>query len=83
MTEGMPLFWVMAIVTISVAFYMLRRDMKNGLFEQELAVARETEMEVKEVGAKAKISVFVVAIAFILDIVGMYMFDLKGGDGII
>ena len=80
MTEGMPLFWVMAIVTISVAFYMLRRDMKNGLFEQELAVARETEMEVKEVGAKAKISVFVVAIAFILDIVGMYMFDLKGGD---
>ena len=41
MTEGMPLFWVMAIVTISVAFYMLRRDIKNGLFEQELAVAKK------------------------------------------
>lgn len=80
MTEGMPLFWIMAIVTISVAFYMLKRDMKKGMFEQELAATRETEVELKEVGPKAKISVFVVAVAFILDIVGMYMFDLKGGD---
>lgn len=80
MTEGMPLFWIMAIVTISVAFYMLKRDMKKGMFEQELAATRETEVELKEVGPKAKRSVFVVAVAFILDIVGMYMFDLKGGD---
>ena len=78
--EGMPLYWTMAIVTISVAFYMLRRDIKRGMFEQELAVARESEMELKEVGPKAKLSVFIVAIAFILDIVGMYVFDLKGGD---
>ncbi|WP_455539864.1 hypothetical protein [Terrisporobacter sp.] len=80
MTEGMVLFWVMAIVTISVAFYMLKRDMKNGVFEQELAVAKDTEVELGEVGLKAKISVLVVILAFILDIVGMYMFDLKGGD---
>ncbi|WP_148558290.1 hypothetical protein [Terrisporobacter glycolicus] len=78
--EGMPLYWTMAIVTIAVAFYMLRRDMKRGMFDQELAVARESEVEIKEVGPKAKLSVFVVAVAFILDIVGMYMFNLKGGD---
>lgn len=78
--EGMPLYWTMAIVTISVAFYMIRRDIKKGMFEQELVVDKESEMELKEVGPKAKLSVFIVAIAFILDIVGMYVFDLKGGD---
>ena len=78
--EGMPLYWVMAIVTIVVAFYMLKRDMKKGVFEEELALARDAEVEIKEVGTKAKVSIFVVGIAFILDIVGMYIFDLKGGD---
>ena len=78
--EGMPLYWVMAIVTIGVAFYMLKRDMKKGVFEEELALARDAEVEIKEVGTKAKVSIFVVGIAFILDIVGMYIFDLKGGD---
>ena len=77
-TEGMPLYWVMGIVTVSVAFYMLRRDIKKGLFNDEIAVAKE--IEIKEVGIKAKLSVFVVAIAFILDIIGMFVFDLKGGD---
>lgn len=77
-TEGMPLYWVMGIVTVSVAFYMLRRDIKKGMFNNEIAVAKE--IEIKEVGIKAKLSVFVVAIAFILDIIGMFVFDLKGGD---
>ena len=80
MVEGIPLYLVMGIVTISVAFYMLRKDIKNGMFVDELALTETDEFEVKEVGTKAKVSVFVVLIAFILDIVGMYMFDLKGGD---
>ena len=78
MREGMILFWVMGIVTIAVAFYMLRRDLKNGMFDQELATTKD--FEVKEVGTMAKISVFLVAIGFILDIVAMYKFNLKGGD---
>ena len=78
MREGMILFWVMGIVTIAVAFYMLRRDLKNGMFDQELATTKD--FEVKEVGTRAKISVFLVLIGFILDIVAMYKFDLKGGD---
>ena len=78
--QGMPLFWIMAIVTISVSFYMLRKDMKNGMFDEELAISKEVEIEVKEVDLKAKISVLVVGIVFILDIVAMSMLDLKGGD---
>ena len=78
--EGMPLYWVMTIVTISVAFYMLRRDIKKGVFEKELELTKESKVELKQVPPRAKLSVFVVLIAFILDIVGMYIFDLKGGD---
>ena len=79
-TEGMPLYWTMAIVTISVAFYMLRRDIKKGIFDKELKEASKSYVEIKEVGVKVKLCVFIVVIAFILDIVGMYVFDLKGGD---
>ncbi|MPM99954.1 hypothetical protein SDC9_147149 [bioreactor metagenome] len=57
---------------------MLRRDLKNGVFDEELATTKD--FEIKEIGPKAKISVFLVAIGFILDIVAMYKFDLKGGD---
>lgn len=78
--QGMPLFWIMGIVTISVSFYMLRKDMKNGMFSEELAITKEAKVEVKEVDLKAKISVLVVGIAFILDIIAMFMLDLKGGD---
>ena len=79
-TEGMPLYWTMAIVTISVSFYMLRRDIKKGMFDQELKEASKSYVEIKDVGVKVKFCVFVVLIAFLLDIVGMYVFDLKGGD---
>ena len=79
-TEGMPLYWTMAIVTISTAFYMLRRDIKKGMFDKELREASKSYVEIKEVGVKVKFCVFVVLIAFLLDIVGMYVFDLKGGD---
>ena len=76
--EGMPLYWVMAIVTIGVAFYGLRKDIKKGKFDLELqAVEHE---EITEFNPKAKIAVFLVLIGFALDIVAMYVFKLTGGD---
>ena len=76
--QGMPLYWVMAVVTISVAFYGLRKDIKRGMFRKELeSVDHE---EIKEFNKKAKIATFLVLIGFALDIIGMYAFDLKGGD---
>lgn len=78
MSQGMPLYWIMGFVTIAVAFYMLRRDLKNGMFDEELAATYD--FEAKEIGPQAKLSVFVVLIAFALDIVAMFKFGLKGGD---
>ena len=77
-SEGMPLFWVMAIVTISVAFYYLRRDIKSGMFKEELK--KVEHVEIKYFNKKAKIATFLVLLFFLLDIVAMYTLNLKGGD---
>lgn len=76
--EGMILFWVMGIVTISAAFFSLRKDIKKGLFVSEF----DNKRDLKDVkfNRKAKLATVMVAIAFILDIVVMFAFDLKGGD---
>lgn len=76
--DGMILFWVMGIVTISVAFYTLKRDINKGMFREELK-GFESE-EVEEFNGKSKIATILVALGFIADIIAMYMFDLKGGD---
>lgn len=76
--DGMILYWVMSMVTISVSFYMLRRDIKKGTFKDEISNVKYEE--IKEFSTKAKVSTLIVAIGFILDIVCMYKFNLKGGD---
>ncbi len=77
-SEGMPLFLVMGIVTISTAFYYLRRDLKKGMFKEELKQVEH--VEIKSFNKKAKIATLLVLIGFLLDIVSMYALNLKGGD---
>ncbi|HBF4789357.1 TPA: hypothetical protein KOP05_002976 [Clostridioides difficile] len=76
--DGMILFWVMGIVTISMAFYTLKRDINKGMFREELK-GFESE-EVEEFNGKSKIATILVALGFLADIIVMYIFDLKGGD---
>lgn len=76
--DGMILFWVMAIVTIAVAFYTLKRDIKKGLFLNE--VKDTEEKQEKKFNIKARIATLMVGLAFTLDIAVMFIFDLKGGD---
>ena len=78
MNEGMILFWVMALVTISMSFYALRKDMKKGLFNDE--ISENKHVPIKKFNKKAKIATLLVIVGFILDIIAMYKFDLKGGD---
>ncbi|MBC5997601.1 hypothetical protein EAI30_09080 [Romboutsia ilealis] len=77
-SEGMPLFWVMGIVTIAAAFYYLRRDLKKGMFKEELKQVEH--VEIKSFNKKAKIATLLVLIGFALDIAAMYALNLKGGD---
>ncbi|MBQ6631118.1 MAG: hypothetical protein IJH55_03170, partial [Romboutsia sp.] len=78
MSEGIILYIVMSVVTIGTAFYMLRKDLKNG--NLNIKVSQTKEIKVKDVSLSAKTSILLVIIAFILDIIAMYKFDLKGGD---
>ncbi|MBB6213957.1 hypothetical protein HNQ80_000026 [Anaerosolibacter carboniphilus] len=79
MVKGIPLFFVMGIVTIITAYIMLRRDMKNGKLEKPMMDETVVE-EVQETRGIAKFAAFLVPIAFLLDIVAMVMFQLRGGD---
>lgn len=76
--EGMILYWVMAVVTISVSHFMLRRDIKNGVFRNELSHVEYKK--IKHFSKKSKIYAFLVGIAFFVDIICMVKFNLKGGD---
>ncbi|GAA0218588.1 hypothetical protein [Metaclostridioides mangenotii] len=76
--DGMMLFWVMAVVTISIAFYTLKRDLKQGRFLDE--VINTKNIQNKKFNLKAKLATLMVGAGFILDIAAMYIFDLKGGE---
>jgi hypothetical protein len=76
--DGMILFWVMAVVTISIAFYTLKRDLKKGRFLDE--VINTINIQNKKFNLKAKLATLMVGAGFILDIAAMFIFDLKGGE---
>ena len=79
MTKGTPLFIVMGVVSITTAYILLKRDMRNGTLPKPVLdeIAAEEEGEIKGV---AKIAAALVPIAFVLDIIAMYIFELRGGD---
>ena len=79
MSKGTPLFWVMGVVTIVTAYILLKRDMKNGTIEKPVIddIIDEEHQEIKPV---AKLAALLVPIAFGLDIIAMYIFELRGGD---
>jgi hypothetical protein len=76
--DGMILFWVMAVVTISIAFYTLKRDLKQGRLLDE--VINTKNIQNKKFNLKAKLATLMVGAGFILDIAAMFIFDLKGGE---
>ncbi|WP_304340789.1 hypothetical protein [Metaclostridioides mangenotii] len=76
--DGMILFWVMAVVTISIAFYTLKRDLKQGRFLDE--VKNIKNIKNKKFNLRAKLATLMVGAGFILDIAAMFIFDLKGGE---
>ncbi len=83
-SASVPLVFVMGIVTTITAFIFLRRDMKKGILTVDTAKLAELEKEnsvIKEKPSKAKILIAIlIPILFLLDVVGMVLLDLTGGD---
>lgn len=79
MKQGTPLFLIMGFVTIITAFILLKRDMKRGLIEKPVLEDIEFN-EPKEIKPIAKMAAILVPVAFGLDIIAMFLFELRGGD---
>lgn len=83
-TASIPLVIVMGVVTTVVAFFMLRRDMKRGKMEMLGTFDKEKKDEVVNTKllslGQRKFFAVLIPVAFVLDVVGMAVFNLSGGD---
>ncbi|WP_163151859.1 hypothetical protein [Anoxybacillus sp. MB8] len=81
-SASIPLVFVMGIVTVTTAFFLLRRDMERGNIQQGEAVAiAENEVQSHLLTKRMKVTfAFLIPILFGLDVVAMYYFQLQGGD---
>ncbi|MCG3084364.1 hypothetical protein JEG43_09985 [Anoxybacillus sp. LAT_35] len=81
-SASIPLVFVMGIVTVTTAFFLLRRDVKKGNIPQGEAVSiEENEVQSHLLTRRMKTTfAFLIPTLFGLDVVAMYYFQLQGGD---
>jgi hypothetical protein len=82
---SVPLVIVMGAVTTITAFWYLRKDMASGLLtvDQEKTAAFEASLGDNRVAMAAGLRrglAVLVPLLFLLDVVAMFTFNLKGGD---
>lgn len=90
MEASLPLVIVMGLVTTVTAFWMMRRDQRNGTWRDGLvsvkgssgplsAGAEETAPVLMSPGLKKGLAI-TIPLLFLLDVVAMFILDLQGGD---
>ncbi len=88
MSASLPLWAIMSVVTVCVAFFMFKRDMKNNRAELAAMAANApagTDAAAStaarpKLGKYAKLIAVVTPLAFIADVVIMLCLKLTGGD---
>jgi hypothetical protein len=86
MEASVPLVIVMGVVTTAVAFWMMRRDMKNGKWKDGLVATgsdggsggNSARIVIPEAVKKAL--AIVIPILFVIDVAAMFAYHLQGGD---
>lgn len=82
---SIPLVFIMGAVTTIAAFWLLRRDLKNGTLKEEENLPMQTEQgkmveeSILSAGAKKLLAVMILLL-FLADIIVMYYAKLQGGD---
>jgi len=80
-SASIPLWLTMSIVTISVAFFMMRKDMKSGIYSNSTNTTPTANNADNKSSKKSSVFIAVVTpIAFIADIIAMWQLNLRGGD---
>ncbi|WP_110114372.1 hypothetical protein [Bacillus sp. CGMCC 1.16541] len=80
---SIPLVFTMGIVTTVVAFYFLKRDIRNGTLPQTTSpiIPTNEEKESVTLSLKAKQWIAVIIpVLFALNVFAMFQFNLQGGD---
>ncbi|WP_042455161.1 hypothetical protein [Neobacillus dielmonensis] len=81
---SIPLVFIMGIVTTTVAYYFLRRDMKRGLLPADTtsqAVSQESEAAPPLLSlSQQRFFAILVPILYVADVATMVVLDLTGGD---
>lgn len=77
---GAPLYLIMAVVTVGIAYINLRKDLKKNKKKYSKEALTYNEKETITPSVAAKIFAFLIPFVFILDVVAMLVLDLKGGD---
>ncbi len=84
-SASVPLVFVMGLVTTVTAFLLLKREVKSGklkrdpiTYGQEKALFSNKKVQLTTTARRTL--AILVPLLFFLDVVAMYLFDLKGGD---
>lgn len=77
--SSIPIWITMSVVTVTVAFLMMKKDMKKNISTYSKNIEVKKEVKVKT-GRATKLMAVVTPIAFLSDIVAMLKFNLAGGD---
>lgn len=80
MKASIPLWATMSIVTIIVAYVMMKRDLSKNPVNLEIYPETVDIKEDKPIDKKTKIIAIVTPIAFVLDVIAMIKLKLAGGD---
>ncbi|GGE44519.1 membrane protein [Pullulanibacillus camelliae] len=86
LSASIPLVIVMGVVTVFTAFFLLFRDIRKGklrVTENELDHSLQTEAEKERFNMSEQskmVFAVLIPILLILDVVGMIVFHLQGGD---
>jgi hypothetical protein len=76
---SVPIWLAMSLVTVAVAFLMMKKDMKQNSLNYSQVVEIKETVEVKR-GKTTKLMAILTPIGFIFDIIAMVKFNLAGGD---
>lgn len=82
MKASIPLWLIMSLVTVTVSFLMMRKEMKEGFpaYSKDDSLHVFTEKNLVNYKKGTKFIAILTPIAFALDIVAMSIFNLRGGD---
>ncbi|MGX1982951.1 hypothetical protein EDD69_106145 [Thermolongibacillus altinsuensis] len=81
-SASVPLVFVMGAITVTTAFFLLRRDMKRGKFIQTTLLSMsqtETQPHLLSKRMKAMLALLI-PLLFVLDVIAMSYLDLQGGE---